>query len=649
MYKMKLFYGEKFVREKDSLLNNKNIIYSGKNLLLVSDKEYTEVSLGDENKLFLWGTIYAILQDTGKYLPVDNISEKESALKNCFHKSNLNEIIPKIEGDYIACLIKKNHDVIIFADRFNKKDVFYSIKKNNVIASSDLSAVVAEGGGPYDQTALANLLSIYGMYAPKKHTIYSNVKRLGVGERLVLKENKNYIEQIPFHAESAASYNNSKLTEYFQILSEAIQIRGSREGTNWIYLSSGWDSTALLALLVKNFGSSHVRAVTCKMEYSDRARDANQFEIERAKKIAKYYSVDISIVPTDYTTKHAIEKWEKIKPFLRDNHIYADNSYNFYILSDYINHHRSLDDIVFCGEISDGAHNLGFSQFTTILEHPVLAFREYSDKMSSYLFGPTFFKSILNGTYSKDAVYNILRSRLKGHSFEDEQPLNIFELKLKFVASFFIRNRRIPFYGINNNQILTKYGKEQYESEIFNSYLKECVELIEPDTVYSWILYLYNSFHWQGSTVKSISEMTGFNQLRLNLPFWDMRMQEFLSKMPEDWGRGLELRPTKYPMKWMLENKVDYPNHLQVGPHSYLYDVNPNFSLESEILYGSSFVFFFRNTLKNYPFEQILDSQYFNLDYFHKITDDYISGIEATGQQLSDLYNLVWLCYIGWY
>ena len=338
-----------------------------------------------------------------------------------------------------------------------------------------------------------------------------------------------------------------------------------------------------------------------------------------------------------------------MKPFLRDNHIYSGNSYNFYVLSDYINQHRSLDDAVFCGEIGDGAHNLGFSQFTTILERPVMAFREYSDKMSSYLFGPTFFKSILDGTYSKDAVYNLLRSRLNGHSFEDEQPLNIFELKLKFIASFFIRNRRIPFYGINNSQILTKYGKEQYESEIFNSYLKDCVELIEPDTVYSWILYLYNSFHWQSSSVKSISEMTGFNQLKLNFPFWDIRMQEFFSKMPEDWGRGLELRPTKYPMKWMLENKVDYPNHLQVGAHSYLYDVNPNFSLVAEVFYYSSFLSFFRNTLKNYPFEQILDGQYFNLDYFHKITDDYILGIEVTGQQLTDLYNLVWLCYIGWY
>ena len=55
---------------------------------------------------------------------------------------------------------------------------------------------------------------------------------------------------------------------------------------------------------------------------------------------------------------------------------------------------NSNGEAVFSGEISDGAHNFGFSQMLTVLEHPVHEFREYSDKMASYLFGPTFLKSI---------------------------------------------------------------------------------------------------------------------------------------------------------------------------------------------------------------------------------------------------------------
>jgi len=645
---MKVFYGHQIVLDNEYHIKNKNLVYKSKNLLVLSDKEYNEITLENNDKFLYWGTLYAIIQENGKYRSLDNNSNNEAVIKKIFRTSDLDKIIPRIEGDFIACVIKKDNSASLFSDHFNRKDVFYCIKGNTVVASSDLTYVLPEKKKSYDQAALANLLSIYGMYAPKKQTIYSNVKRLGVGERLILKQDKIQIKKIPFQPNHIEPYSDKNLDEYMKLLKEAIQIRGAKKN-NWVYLSSGWDSTTLLALLVKIFGSSHVKAVTCKLEYSKRAKDANKFEIERAKKIADYYSVDLAIVSTDYTSKDAIKKWEKIKPFLRNNHIYADNSYNFHILSEYIRKHGSTNDAVYCGEISDGAHNLGFSQFTTILEHPVYAFREYSDKMASYLFGPTFFKSVLNNSYSKDAVYTFLRSRLKGQFFEDEQPLNEFERKMKFIASFFIRNRRIPFYSINNTQVLTKDGREKYESEMVKTYLKECAEKIKPETVYSWILYLYNSFHWQGSTVKSISEMTRFNQLRLSFPFWDIRLQEFLSKMPEDWGRGLELRPTKYPMKWMLENRVDYPKHLQIGPHSYSYDIDPNFSLEKEILYYSSLTPHFQKTIKDYPFEKILDNRYFNLEYYRKITDRYLSGNEASGSQLSDLYNLIWLCWIGWY
>ena len=74
-----------------------------------------------------------------------------------------------------------------------------------------------------------------------------------------------------------------------------------------------------------------------------------------------------------------------------------------------------------------------------------------------------------------------------------------------------------------------------------------------------------------------------------------------------------------------------------------------NFSFEAEMLYGSALRPHFQKTLKDYPFESILDKKYFNIDYYKKLTDEYIAGVEIFGKQLSELYNLVWLCWIGWY
>lgn len=67
------------------------------------------------------------------------------------------------------------------------------------------------------------------------------------------------------------------------------------------------------------------------------------------------------------------------------------------------------------------------------------------------------------------------------------------------------------------------------------------------------------------------------------------------------------------------------------------------------MLYHSAMADYFQESLKDYPYENILDSQYFDIDYFRKLMDGYISGIEVSGQDFSNLYNLVWLCWIGWY
>ena len=74
------------------------------------------------------------------------------------------------------------------------------------------------------------------------------------------------------------------------------------------------------------------------------------------------------------------------------------------------------------------------------------------------------------------------------------------------------------------------------------------------------------------------------------MPFYDSRLQEFLACMPEDWGRGLDfLIPRSIHLSGCLKNQIDYPMHLQVGPHSYLYDVDHSFSHAVEFANHSAF------------------------------------------------------------
>ena len=105
--------------------------------------------------------------------------------------------------------------------------------------------------------------------------------------------------------------------------------------------------------------------------------------------------------------------------------------------------------------------------------------------------------------------------------------------------------------------MLTKTGQEFYSAEMESTYLNKAAQELTTETLYSWYLHLYNSFHWQCSTVDTIAITAQAQGLCVALPFWDSQLHEFLSAMPESWGWGLELKPTKYPLKWMLEHCVD--------------------------------------------------------------------------------------------
>jgi hypothetical protein len=137
--------------------------------------------------------------------------------------------------------------------------------------------------------------------------------------------------------------------------------------------------------------------------------------------------------------------------------------------------------------------------------------------------------------------------------------------------------------------------------------------------------------------------------LRAELPFWDGRLQQFLSAMPESWGRGLDLNPTKYPLKWMLKNRIRFPMHLQVGPHSYLYDVDPTFSHGAEILYGSAFAPYYKQLLARGTYRDVLSADIFDIAYLDGIVKRYLDGVEVRGAEMNDVLSLCLLSASGWY
>ena len=131
------------------------------------------------------------------------------------------------------------------------------------------------------------------------------------------------------------------------------------------------------------------------------------------------------------------------------------------------------------------------------------------------------------------------------------------------------------------------------------------------------MLHLYNKFHW--STVRPAYHVANnFSSNFINI-FWNANTQQTLSTMPESFGRGLELRSTKFPEKEILKQSIDVDN-LNVGPHSYLSDTS-DADPYYEVIYNSTYRNIISETFKKFDATKEFDGKYFDLKFIKKIID----------------------------
>jgi hypothetical protein len=629
--KLRIIAGQSVDNHYEDVRELKNL-YKSKNLIIQGNKDVVQIECEDGRKAFFAGRLVGIRSANGAMNPCGIYS---TSLRNLINTNTLEKCREMLEGRYVLAVVGTGDVCRICADCYGQRDLYYYKSDELLIATTDISLFPSSlNKGPMDQVALAYAITVYGCRPPKKQTLFQNIHRLGIGETVEIVDNQIAVSQFPFHPISTGEFGERELKEHADLLLDAIRIRGSHYG-NVVYLSSGWDSTAILACLVHLFGARKVRAVIGRMKYADRSGVINPFEISRAQAVADYFGVHLDIVDLDYRQKGP--DWaERLSPLIKSHNINGVTAVSDAILADFVARTTSGNESVFAGEISDGAYNFGFSQYATIF-HPVLEFRQYSDKMASYLFGPTFFKSIACGDYKTDVIYDLFVRRAGETQFDEPNTEDSQGIGMDMLSAMFIRPRRLPFWSLRNSRVLDKKGILSYSNSMNENYLKEAATSVTPETLYSWYLHLYNSFHWQSSNVVAMSLTAEANGLNMALPFWDSRIQEFLSAMPENFGRGLDLNPTKYPLKWMLSNRIDYPMHLQVGPHSYLYDVEHTFNLSAELLYGSAFTPYFKDLLKAIDLQSALAKNVFDLSYVDGLITRYTKGIEASGTELSDI------------
>jgi hypothetical protein len=593
------------------------------------------------NRLFIVGSVVGRRDASGRLHTLESPHGFLGTIVDEYPASRWNQ---HFDGDAVLLAVARDGTLTLAGDRFFKRDVYVQKTADGLALGSDLSLLPdSPARDEYDSAALAHSMTYYGHRPPKRHTIYRAVRRLGVGDVATIRAGALDIARTPFTPVPYEEYAEDAHGRYTDAFLEYLAAAGSADGNN-VLLSSGWDSSSILAGLVRVFGAKRVTAIIGRMFYSERSGNCNRFEIARATQIAEHYGVKLHMVDLDYVKDDP--DW---MPDVRDTF----RAHNVQSMTG-LNHARLAHGAarigaglpLFAGETSDGAHNLGFSQYVTIF-HPTQAFREYSDKMASYLFGPTFVREFLEGRHEQDAVYRLFKDRSAGIEFDDAAAHGGGRMR-QMLVSFFLRNGRLPLWSGRNVRMLTRDGMERYTQEMASEYFSG-IEESAPETIYSWYLEFYNSFHWQGSTVCTVQKMADHFGLPGHHPYWAAGIQDFLRTMPESWGRGLDFNPTKYPLKRMMRDKFNYPMHLQTGPHSYTYDIDPTFNHSFELMHFSQFGKRAKEVLASKPYHQVLAAEWFDLPYIDGLVDAFLSGEEQRGTALNDLVSVWLLCQSGWY
>jgi hypothetical protein len=615
---------------------NLNLVYEkkGKNSFKVFGDKPFFISNSNKTDYLVFGYINGIRLKNGKIN--DNISKLK--LLDSFKNDNN---FQNLEGRFVLIKIKKDSSVEIKSDKQAKKDVYILKEHKNINISSRIDYLPTElSYKRIDSVGLMQATYIYGGRPLKKQTLYENISRLGVLEKLIFNSlHKVKIKKIKSKKRVSVNFKNKEkaLNDYSDRFIESVRANASKEG-NIVFLSSGWDSTSILATLVHLFGKSKTRAVIGRMKYSKRSNIANVFEMKRAKKMADYFGIKLDIVDLDYT-KDVSRLIHKVKKQYKPHNFANITGFNHWLLAEKAKKNSIYpNEVVFAGEMSDGAHNFGFSQYASIFHPSSFEFREYSDKMASYLFGPTFLKVLISKEQNKDPVWNLFKNQKTKKFFEDLKSTPL-QIKEQFLKSFFLRAGRIPL-AKNNSKLLSSIGRNLLDDFSTNKYLKESLKDLDSKNLYSKLINLYESFHWQGATVATLYHACESHNLKCSMPFHDSFLLEFLSDMPESWGRGLELKPTKYPLKWMLKNRINYPMELQKGAHSYTYDIDPSFSHVGELVNHSFLGKLWRKNLSSKQYLNFLDIKFFNHSYIEPLIDRYVSGEELFGEELTDVYNI---------
>lgn len=217
-------------------------------------------------------------------------SDTETLLM-AFSVWGIEDTLSQLNGMFAFALWDSVEELLFLArDRMGEKPLYYGIMGDSFVFASELKALRAhpEWEGEIDRNSLA-LFMRHG-YVPAPYSIYKNIRKLPPANYLVINaldgfrfEPKCYwdLERI---ASTTARVDHG-IDELHQLLLDAVKIRMEADVPLGAFLSGGYDSTLITALMQ---AQSNVPVKTFSIGFDEKVYN----EADHAKKIAAYLGTE---------------------------------------------------------------------------------------------------------------------------------------------------------------------------------------------------------------------------------------------------------------------------------------------------------------------------------------------------------------------
>lgn len=437
------------------------------------------------------------------------------------------DCVSRFNGIFAFALWDSNRKRLFLArDHLGVKPLYYVVLGSRLVFASEIKALLADPECPraVDLSALAQLFTL--RYVPSPRTLFDRIKKLPPAHWMVVDSSgvtiRRYWNWTP---QIRSEVDEGQLIEQYQALVEdAVRLQMRSDVPVGLFLSSGIDSGALLAIMTK-YTDKPVQTFTIGFEQGEETN-----ETADAREMARSFGADHSemmVSPADYANYYGRYLWDLEEP------VGNETAAAFYFVS-----------LITSRKVKVALTGQG-------ADEPWAGYHRYIGVKLSDVYRrlPRF---LTEGLIPRTVERFSKNERLKRGAASLNEP----DVLTRFVKiySFFSSDMKARLYKPWLQQEISTNGREAREAL---GRLQADVANLDPLTQ---MLYIDTRANLPDDLLMVGDKTSMANSLEARVPFLDYRLVEFIETLPPDlklhWFRGKYLH--KRAMEKWLPKKVVY-------------------------------------------------------------------------------------------